>query len=92
MKNREINSRVLFSNTLTRHIWEDLSLKAIKINLLSQARSELMRQEHQVESLNNCINDLKQQTYAQRLELQDAQHWIFSGLDENKFVHKKNYL
>ena len=33
-----------------------------------------MRQEHQVESLNNCIRELQQQAYAQRLELQDAQH------------------
>ena len=30
-KNREINSRALFSKTLTRQIWEDLFLKAIKI-------------------------------------------------------------
>ena len=33
-----------------------------------------MRQKHQVESLNNCITELQQQTYAQRLEIQDAQH------------------
>ena len=32
------------------------------------------KQEHKVKSLNNCINELQQQTYAQRLELQDAQH------------------
>ena len=32
-----------------------------------------MKQEHQVESPNNCISELHQ-TYAQRLELQDAQH------------------
>ena len=31
-------------------------------------------QEHQVGSLNNCISELQQQAYAQRLELQDAQH------------------
>ena len=30
-KNREINSRVLFSSTLTREIWEDLFFKAMKI-------------------------------------------------------------
>ena len=30
-KNQETNSRLLFSNTLTRQIWEDLFLKAIKI-------------------------------------------------------------
>ena len=45
-----------------------------KDHLLSQPRSELMMQEHQVGSLTKCINELQQQAYAQRLELQDAQH------------------
>ena len=35
-------------------------------HLLAEARSELMKQEYQVESLNNCIDELQQQTYAQR--------------------------
>ena len=48
-------------------------LEGNKDHLLSQERSEIMKQEHQVESLNNCISELQQQTYAQRLELQDAQ-------------------
>ena len=43
-------------------------------HLLNQARSELMRQKHQVGSLNDCISELQQLSYAQRLELQDAQH------------------
>ena len=39
-------------------------------HLLTQARSELMKHEHQVGSLNTCsINELQQQTYAQRLEI-----------------------
>ena len=33
-----------------------------------------MRQEHQVGSLNNCIDELQQPAYAQRLELEDGQH------------------
>ena len=33
-----------------------------------------MKQEHQVGSLNNCIGELQQQAYAQRLELEDAHH------------------
>ena len=33
-----------------------------------------MKQEHQVGSLNSCINELQQQDYAQGLELQDAHH------------------
>ena len=49
-------------------------LEGNKDHLLSQAKSELMRQEHQVGSLNNCISELQQHAYAQRLELQDAQH------------------
>ena len=42
-------------------------------HLLTQARSEL-RQEHKVESLNKCINELQQQAYAQRLDLENAHH------------------
>ena len=42
--------------------------------LLSQARSELVKREHQVGSLNSCINELQPQAYAQGLELQDVHH------------------
>ena len=31
-----------------------------------------MKQEYKVESLSICIGELQQQTYAQRLELEDA--------------------
>ena len=55
-------------------------------HLLNQARSELKNQEHQVGSLNSCINELQQQTFAQRLATD------MLNLDENKFVYKKNYL
>ena len=41
-------------------------------HLLAEARSELMKQEYKAESLNICINELQQQTYAQRLALEDA--------------------
>ena len=41
-------------------------------HLLTEARSELITQEYKVESLNTCINELQQQTYAQRLGLEDA--------------------
>ena len=40
-------------------------MKGNKDHLLSQARSELMKQEHQFESLNNCISELQQHAYAQ---------------------------
>ena len=71
--NRETNSRVLSSSTLIRQILGRSLLEANKDHLLSQARSELVKQEHQVGSLNNCISELQRQAYAQRLELQDAQ-------------------
>ena len=31
-----------------------------------------MKQEHKVESLNTCVSEPQQQTYGQRLELEDA--------------------
>ena len=39
-------------------------LEGNKDHLLNQARSELVKQEHKVESLNNCINELQQQANA----------------------------
>ena len=42
-------------------------LEGNKHHSLSQARSELMKQEHQVGSLNSCINELQQQAYVQGL-------------------------
>ena len=36
-------------------------------HLLHLARSELEKQEHQVGSLNCCIDEFQQQAYAQRL-------------------------
>ena len=55
-------------------MWEDPFLGEKKEHLLSRGKSELMRQEHQVGSLNICISELRQQAYALRLEIQDAQH------------------
>ena len=54
--------------------WGRSLLECNKDHLLSQARSEIVKQEHHVDSLNNCISELQEQTHAQRLELQDAQH------------------
>ena len=47
-------------------------------HLLAEARSELMKQEYTVESLNTGVGELQQQTYAQRLELEDA-HFGYEG-------------
>ena len=49
-----------------------------------------MKQEHQVESLSNCISELQQQIHAQRLEVQDTHNTDLLNLDENKFAYKKN--
>ena len=43
-------------------------------HLLTHARSELMKQEHRVESLNNCINELQQKACALRLDLKNTHH------------------
>ena len=55
-------------------MFQKLFLKEIRDHLLTQARSELMKQEHKVESLDKCINELQQQAYAQRLDLENAHH------------------
>ena len=49
-------------------------LEGNRDHLLVQARTELMKQEHKVESLNNFISELQQQAYAQRLDLENAHH------------------
>ena len=40
--------------------------------MLAEARSELMKQEYKVESLNICIRQFQRETHSQRLELDDA--------------------
>ena len=60
-----------------------------KDHLLNQARSELMKQEHQVESLNSCIDELQQQAYAQRLELEDAHHGFIGSRREQSRLQEE---
>ena len=66
-------------------------LEGNKDHLLSQARSELTMQEHQVGSFKSCINELQQQGCAQGLEFQNTIMDILN-LEENKLVDKKNHL
>ena len=69
-----------FSDSLTWQLLQNLSLME---DLLTQARSELVKQEHKVESLNNCISEFQQKFYGQRLELQDAHHgYVESGREQ----------
>ena len=49
-------------------------------HLLDEARSELMRQECKVETLNICIGEIQRQTYSQRLELED----VHFGYEESR--------
>ena len=67
-------------------------LEGNKDHLLNQARSDLMKQELHVESLNKCISELQQQAYVQRLELQDARYGFVESRREQVRLHKKNYL
>ena len=53
-----------------------------KDHLPSQARSELTKQEHKVESLNNFISELQQQACAQRLDLENAHLGFFESRRE----------
>ena len=61
-----------------------------RIILLNQAMSELVKQEHQVGSLDSCIDELQQQAYAQRLELEDTPITDILNLEENNLDYKKN--
>ena len=48
-----------------------------------------MKQEHKVESHNSCVNELQPQTYAQRLELQDARHGYVESRREQVRLQEK---
>ena len=61
-------------------------------HLLAEARSELMKQEYNVESLNTCISELQQQTYAQRLELEDAHHGYVESLRDQVRLHEESVM
>ena len=66
-------------------------LEGNKDHLLSQAKSELMRQEHQVGSLN-----IVSVCYSNMLVVKDwndkTRNADTLNLDENKFVYKEDYL
>ena len=60
-----------------------------RIIWLNEARSELMKQEDQVESLNSCIDELQQQDYAQRVELKDAHHGYIESRREQSRLQQE---
>ena len=86
------SSRVVFIlllDLLTRQMLGRSLIEGNKDHLLNQARSELTRQEHQVGSLNSCINELQQHAYAQRLELQDAHHGYIESRREQSRLQEE---
>ena len=80
-------SEHIFENADPSNLGRSL-LEGNKDHLLSQAKSELMRQEHQVGSLNRCISELQQQAYAQRLKLQDAQHGYRTSSSTRRIIYE----
>ena len=70
---RNLNRNSVFRNANPSNLRGSL-LEGNKDHLLNQARSDLAKQELQVESLNKCIGELQRQTGEQRLALQDAQY------------------
>ena len=67
-------------------------LEGNKAHLLSQAKSELMKQEHQVRSLNKSASV----SYSNMFMFRDWNYQTLNtdtlNLDENKYVYKKSYL
>ena len=63
----------IFRNSIPANVANSL-LDGNGDHLLTQARSEVVKQEYEVESLNNRISEVQQQAYAQRLELEDTHH------------------
>ena len=48
-----------------------------------------MKQEHEVKSLNKSINELQQQAYAQRLELENAHHGYVESRREQALLQEE---
>ena len=83
VKNREINSRVLFSKTLTRQIREDLFLKAIKIIC-------------SVRHIKLDLSVTASVSFSNKLMLKDWNYRTLNtdilSLHENKYVHPQEEL
>ena len=75
-RNKEPGKRLkssVFKNADPSNLGRSL-LEGNKDHLLIQERSELMKQEHQVGSLNNCIGELSATSLCSKIGIQDAQH------------------
>ena len=58
---------------------------------LAEARSELMKQECKVDSLNTCIREHQRQSNSQRLELEDAHFGYEESRREQVSTTRKNW-
>ena len=65
------NNKLFFRFSNPANVAKSL-LDGNRDDLLAEARSELMKQELKVDSLNTCSPELQRQTQSQRLELDDA--------------------
>ena len=81
----------VFKNADPSNVGRSL-LEGNEDHLPRQASSELMRQEHQVGSLNNCFRELQQHAYARRLELQDAQHGYIESRREQVRLQEELHM
>ena len=91
MRNPETISSVLCSNLLTRQIGEDLFMKAMKI--ISSVRQDLNLWDENIKLDLSIVVSVR---FSNKLMLKDwnyrTHNTDFSNVDENKCVHKKNYL
>ena len=88
MKNREIKFKSsVFRNADPSKLGRSL-LEGNKDHLLSQARSEIMKQEHQVESLNNCIDFVR--TTQNRISV--ARHGLHQKISKPKYQKLKTMV
>ena len=67
-------------------------LEGNKDHLLNQARSDVVKQELLVESLNKCTGELKRQTEEQRMTVQDAQNRFVESRREQVRLLEAYYL
>ena len=59
-------------DSLIRKLFVKSILESHRDHMLAKAKSEIMKQECKVDSLNTCIRELQRQAHSQRLELDDA--------------------
>ena len=89
---RESVSRVVFILVFRFADAANIGKSLLDVNkdhLLDQARSVLMKQEHQVDSLDTCIDELQQQVCAQRLELEKAHHGYIESRREQSRLQEE---